>query len=147
MSSKDHILVKISKEQIRTQLKKMLGSEHCDLISQVIIDNLSETEVGLTQLYKAFSGLKDQLKYKAGQVVWVKVSTLYSWRIEKDKMVQAGMIHQDQVMALITEINETKLLPYKIKYAYIGGGGSQEEDQMEVAEEALNPYDGYPMNQ
>lgn len=147
MSSKDYIHVKISKEQIRTQLKKVLGSEHCDLISQVIIDNLSETEVGLAQLYKAFSGLKDQLKYKAGQIVWVKLSVLYTWKIGKDQMSAARMIHQEQVKALITEVTKTKLNPYKIKYDYIGIDGKQSEDEIEVEEESLNPYDEYPMNQ
>lgn len=144
-NKKDYIKVRIQKEQIRAQLKKMLGSEHCELISQIIIDNLSETEVGLAQLYKAFSGLQDQLKYNAGQQVWVDIGTLYSWRVDKDKMYAAGLVHQERVKGTITRISKTSQKPYTISYDCINSNGEEETDTTDVEEHQIFPYDSYPM--
>ena len=147
MSNKDYIQVKIHKEQIRTQLKKMLSSEHSDLISQVIIDNLSVTEVGLSQLYKSFSGLKDEFKFKVGQKVLVNQSSLHTWRIDYEKMTEAGMIKQGQITCMITKLIKTQENPYTVKYIYLDSSGKEGEDTTDVEESAIFPLDEYPLDQ
>lgn len=147
MSNKDYIMVKIYKEQIRTQLKKMLSSEYSDLISQVIVDNLSVTEVGLSQLYKSFSGLKDEFKFKVGQKVLVNESNLYSWRIDKEKMAEAGMLKQGKITCMIANLTKTQAKPYTVKYTYINSSGEQGEETTDVNESEMFPVDEYPLDQ
>jgi len=125
----------------------MLGSEYSDLISQVIVDNLSVTEVGLSQLYKSFSGLKDEFKFKVGQKVLLNKSNLYSWRIDEGKMMEAGMLKQGRITCMITKLTKTQEKPYTVKYTYLDSSGKEGEDTINVDESGMFPVDEYPLDQ
>ena len=78
---KTHISVDIAVEDIRAALKKLICSDHSQLIGDVIIDNLLETDVGVKQLYLAMSGVREILKFKALDEVYIKYDYLYTSRI------------------------------------------------------------------
>lgn len=119
-TGKTHINVKISVSEIRAGLKKLIRSEHSELISEMIVSNLAETEEGLSQLYLAMSGVRVQFRFKVFDEVWVKFSSLATWRMDKEKMQAADLMFKGMVKGTIVEMNPHKTLPYKVKYTYRG---------------------------
>lgn len=125
MAKKTHIEVKVPVESIRDRLRKLLVSEHSQLIADVIVGNLSVTEVGLEQLFAAFAGIKDIRKYKVGDRVVCKAEVLYTWKFNKDDMAAAGQMHQGRVKGMIKDLNQYKKNMYEFEYTAIDGGKSE----------------------
>lgn len=111
-----HIEVKVTVESIRDSLRKKIVSENSKLITDVIIDNLSITEVGLKQLFRALSGIEDKIPYKVGDFVMVKIDPLYSWKFDKVKTREAGLIVQERLRAQIISIKPYHDASLEIQY-------------------------------
>jgi len=110
--------ISITKEQIFKKLKSILKNEHAHLISKIIIDNLAITEVGLSQLYKSFTGVEDTIDFRLGDEVYVKYESLNTWRLSKDKMIANGLLVQGVVRCTIDEINMQRNNSVKISHPY-----------------------------
>ena len=111
-----HIDVKVTVESIRDSLRKRIVSENSKLITDVIIGNLNTTEVGMNQLFKALSGIEDKISYKIGDFVMVDTGPLYTWKFDKEKTREAGLIIQDRVRAQIIRIDKYRDTPLELKY-------------------------------
>jgi hypothetical protein len=112
-----HIDVKVTVESIRDSLRKRIVSENSKLLTDVIIGNLNTSEVGMTQLFKALSGIEDTIPYKVGDFLMVKISPLYGWKFDKEKTKEAGLIIQDRIRAQLVCINRYKETPLEVIYA------------------------------
>ena len=140
MQKKEHINIRVSLEELRAGLQKMIRSEHSSLISKVIIDNLSVTEVGLQQLYRAMSGVSEKFKYKTLDEVSVKYDALSTWRMDKEKMKEANLIFQDHVNGTVTEVDPQRSQPYHINYECIDSKGARSKEDSWVSEEYIKPF-------
>jgi hypothetical protein len=122
MSTKK-ISINITQEELGVSLSKMIHSEHSVLISKIIIANLSQTEVGLQQLYLAFSGIECKLKFNFLDNVTFPLEFLYSWKADKPKTAAAGFVYQERVKGRITDINPQREYPYFVSYKYMDTSG------------------------
>jgi hypothetical protein len=121
--SKTHIDVKVSVESIRDSLRKRIISENSMLITDVIINNLKNTEMGLEQLFNALSGIEDKISYKVGDHVMVEVDPLYTWKFSKEKSAEAGLFLNNRIRAQIMEINPYSKTPLNLIYDVVDNKG------------------------
>jgi ribosomal protein L21E len=135
VDKKTHIDVKVSVESIRDGLKKLIISEHSQLIADVIVSNLAQTDVGLAQLFRAMSGIRDKLKYKVGDSVLAVPGSLDSWEFDKDFMTQQGLIVQGRVKAKVLEVKPFKKEQYKLVYTCLKMGRSEGKEVQSMVEE------------
>lgn len=124
---KESITINVNVEDIQAGLRKLLRSEFAPLISQIIIDNLATTEVGLDQLYLAFSGIQKKIKFNVLDEVYVKKMKCATWKMDVDAMEKADIIFKGAVRAEITEIDPCRKDPIAIKYKIITHAGDTEE--------------------
>jgi len=118
-----HIEVKVTVESIRDSLRKRIVSENSKLITDVIISNLSVTEVGIKQLFKALNGIEESVPYKVGDFVMVKIEPLYGWKFDKDKTKEAGLIIQGRLRAQIIAIKLYQDAAVELKYSVLDSSG------------------------
>lgn len=113
------VTITVTIDQIKQALQKLIKSEHSKLIANVIVDNLSVTDRGLSQLYNAFTGVQDICPYKIGQEVLVDVHALSSWRFDKKAMKDANIIINDKIKCSITDIDMLRNTCIHVKYTYL----------------------------
>lgn len=124
MAKKEKFEVKITTEELRLNLRDILsGSRFSSLVADVIVDNLSETEIGLEQLYKALGGTRPKAKFKVLDNVLIDMNALPTWRTDKE--ATAKLLFQGRMKGCISEINLQKKCAYKVEYAYIEEGSSE----------------------
>lgn len=103
--------MELSLSVVREMLEKalMTGSQKDPrMIADVIIDNLADTDKGISQLVMAFLGVRESTWWKPGDECLVKPAVIYGWGIEKDEMQKQGMYVKDMIKAKITAIDMTK---------------------------------------
>lgn len=115
MAKKTHINVEVSVADIRSSLRKRITSEHADLITDVIMGNLEKTEVGYRQVYLALSGVQEKLRFSPGDKVVVPVDHLSTWKFDKVKSSEAGLIHQGKVKAIVVGADPYVSYPYTVE--------------------------------
>lgn len=144
-----HITVKITHSQIRTMLAAIIGSASANsqLLAKVICDNLAGTEIGMDNLYLALNGVETKFKYRVGETIQVNRTSCYSWKVDFDKMNSLGLMTNDKVRAEIVKIHPYKRQPYEITYQYYSKDNEEIQTQngLYIDEEAITPYDGYPL--
>ena len=134
--------ITITKEQIFKKLKSILKSEHAHLISKIIIDNLAITEVGLSQLYKSFTGVEDTVDFRLGDEVYVEWNQLNTWRFNKDKMIANGLLEQGVVRCTIIEINMCRNCSIQISHPYYRDADDEiQTDTSWVSPNKITPAD------
>lgn len=143
MNKKDHILVKVSVNGIREGLVKIISSEHAQLIANVIIEQLSYTEIGLNKLHVALSGIPYTYKCNPLDEVWVSLDYLPNWRMDKPAMEKAGILKKNYVKCTVTEIHPHKKECYNLRFNLIKPGESEiSTDEYTVQEDGI--LDQYP---
>jgi len=123
MAKKEKFDIRVTTEELRLNLQKIIKSEFSSLVASVLIDNLSETEVGLEQLYKAISGMGPLAKFKIFDKVLVDMGHLPSWRLDKEKT--NALLFKGKMKAEITEVNLQRKSVYMLRYSYIDSSGSE----------------------
>lgn len=108
------------------------------------MDNLATTEVGLEQLFMAFSGIEWEPKYKVGDKIFIPDSHVYSWRYDEDKMREAGIIIDSRVKAVITEIHPNKKGQYTVEYQGITKEGDSKQEAVHVEERYVHLEEEWP---
>lgn len=147
MAKKSHIDVKVSVESIRDSLRKLIVSVHSNLITDVIIGNLDKTDVGFDQLYKALSGVQELPKFKVGDHVMIKVTSLYTWQFDQAKTEDAGLTLQGRIKCLIIDIDPYKKDPYEVSYKAIkvvGGVDTETDLKSQVQENTMCLEEEWP---
>jgi hypothetical protein len=127
--SKDYIEVKVKVKDIEAMLKDKLTGAYNKEVAQIVISNLKTTELGIEQLYNAFSGILPTTDVKVGDSVLINASTLPSWRIDFDKTKEAGFMYQSKMKGIVEYIDLCKIACYRVKYSYVdkSDGGKKEE--------------------
>lgn len=138
MIKRDHIFVKITVEEIKEALHKVIKSEHAHLISNTIVEQLSFTEVGIDKLYLSLNGIKQSYKYNVLDEVWVKVDQLPSWRMNKDIMKENGMIFNDYIKCMITAIHPNKGHCYVVRFEVMKDSTKEKSfEEYDIREDAI----------
>lgn len=114
MKNETHISIEVSIESIRDSLRKKIISEHSQLIADVIIGNLKNTECGTEQLFKALNGIGDTPKYKVGDDVLVDMNALYTWQFDKDATEKLAI--KGKIKAKILSIDLFKRSSYEVSF-------------------------------
>ena len=131
---KEYVDVRVSTAQIKRTLRDMLlNNPHRELIASTIVDNLSETEVGLAHLYNALSGVKPTVHVKVGDDALVKFDNLPTWRMDRTKMEESGQMEKGHVRVSVKEINLQRRESIIIEYT------SYKADSQEVVAYSLSP--------
>jgi hypothetical protein len=150
MSKKETVVVEVSVASIKQAFEKVINSKHAPIIVDAIVKHLQESELGLEDLYHSLLGAERSFKYKPLDKVWISLDHLPSWRIDKDKSLQAGLIEKERfIKCTIIDINPLSRSCYKIEFVAIATGkdetGLQEYPVSEAAiygreEEELLPF-------
>ena len=131
-----------SKDQLKKCFCNHLTGINKEEVADIIIEQLSRTDYGLTQLTMAMLGLKRQFAFKILDEVWVNIKSLNYWSINEELMKSKGMIINGYSPCKIIEIDEYRNECYKVTHDYIRSG----EDQLTtgyyfVSEESIRQKD------
>lgn len=144
MLKKEHIDVQISIQSIRDSLRKRIVSENSDMITDVIIMNLKKSPRGLEQLYKALSGVRDELKFKPGDKVYADISYLHTWKFDKDKSSEAGLVINKKMLSLVTAVDPQDQYTYEVTTEALDHSGTPIKVVSSVNEEHLYIEEEWP---
>lgn len=146
---KSYIEVRTSVEQIKERLVGcMKGTPHAALIAETIVDGLADSEMGLSHLYNAFSGLKPSVHVKIGDDVLIPWDNMPTWRMNKDKMREAGLLVKETlVKAVVVDINHNRRESIQVRYERIDESGKSAEDSYScIPDVVFNHSEEYPEN-
>lgn len=149
MSHKDDTFdVKIKVQDIRRQLQNVLSDHpHKDLIARKIIHNLKATERGLEHLFLAFSGVEVTTDFKVGERVFVRWSDVSTYSLDKEKMKEAGMIHQiaankhEYIAGTIMKIDLRKRYCINVEYTGLDSSGDEKKNTSDLQETSVHVKD------
>lgn len=117
----------MKKDQLITALEGALSRHpHCSVMAKAIVNNLEKSPVGVEQLIKSFLGMEETTHFSEGDKVWVRVSHLPTWRFNKDLMQQKGLIFQDKIECLITDIDLYTVSPLTVKFDCYNDNGDED---------------------
>jgi hypothetical protein len=124
----------------------MITSAYSDLITDIIIGNLGETNNGLEQLYQAMSGISFKPKYKVGDEIFVRLEDVGSWRIDVPKTKSEGLLlgNDDLLKGQISHINVYHMYPYTVSVSLVGTGSASVTVQSILLEEKSIIYEEWP---
>lgn len=144
MDKKDHILVKVPVNGIRESLVKIISSEHARLITNVIIEQLNHTEIGLDKLYMALSGVPFTYRFNILDEVWVNIDHLPGWRMNKDAMVKANLLKNNAyIKCTINKISPHRKHCYNVQFNILKPGETEVSlEEYDITEDAV--IDQYP---
>lgn len=144
------IQINVPVEEVRVRLEEMLDSPHRNMVADVIIGYLDKSPGGLEALVKALHGYQFFPKYKEGDEVLVDPTYLSSWRIDKDKMKEKGLLMKEGVRCKIESVDWYHTFPYRVSYNWINDKDETGEDKYSVREENMfqeeYPEDIYKWN-
>lgn len=123
------IHVEITTEEIQQLLEKHLVIKDKENFSKLIVGHLSNSNVGLEQIYKGLLGIYPKFSYKEGDWVYVDISNLTSWRMNKDSTLKLPSTLGQYIPCEITSVNPYNSSPYNINFKYV------KKDTEEVSDE------------
>ena len=128
--SKKTVNIEVKVEDIKDVLltKMDVNTPHVMLIVNTIVDNLTITPRGLSQLLMACNGVRPVTQFRVDNEVLIKIAHITSWNRDKMKMDQEGLVFQGYIKAKIIDINLQKLLPISVTYQGYDASGNWKED-------------------
>lgn len=139
-----NINVSISTDELKQALLKCFAKhEHKEIIVNVIIGTLNQTEIGLSHLYKALLGVEPQTKLKIGDKVLANFYTLPTWRMDKDKTLASGLIDKnDNMVCTVMAINNYKSDNIEIEMTYMNSKEDEfQKDTYPISDDKLTLID------
>lgn len=128
--SKKTFNIEISIDTLKKRIEKVFVSSkepHAKLLSKMIMANLTETEVGIKQVFLAFLGIEETIPYMVGDNIIVNSDYLPTWRWNKERMKE--LIVNKTLKAKITEIYPHKNFNIGLSYqCYKDGFEELQED-------------------
>lgn len=126
---------------LRHALKKLIKSEHNELIAKIIIRHLAASEMGLNDLILSLSGITRHFKYKILDEIVIPYNTSYTWKINKQFSIDAGYIIKGELIkAVIIGINNVSANQYKITYKFVDDKGIEIIQEQDVAQEQIELF-------
>ena len=126
---KKYVDIRVSTDQMKSTLRTKL-SDKCpykEVLVDAIIDTLAETEMGLSNLYNAFSGVIPTVHVKIGDDVLVSFDHLPTWRMDRERMREAGHLERGYVKCTVKEIHLQRRESIIVQYTACRSDNSQEE--------------------
>lgn len=111
-------------------LNNVLKHSNSTLISEVIVENLAQSECGLVNLFHSFNGIQPELadlNLKEGDMIPVRKYGLSSWNWDEKAMVQAQLILNDTVECHIIGYDNTKESCIHVEFMYITDTGERKK--------------------
>src|SRR3990172_8151564 len=108
--------IQITKDEIKALFSSIISSKYVKIIAEVVVGNLSTTEVGLSQLYKAMNGVFTPVNFKVGQSVFCKPDSLYSWNFDVSRMEQENYFMNGLIPCIVQEVNPHARNRVTVKY-------------------------------
>lgn len=130
-NKKQYLVVHVSMEQLIKKLEDCFDKNllNRSLIAKTIITNLGPTEMGLSHLYNAFSGIEPNVHVKIGDEVLIAWDHLPTWRINKTAMLDNKyIIKKHYVKGTVENIDYTKRDCIEVAYNYIDNNNEEKND-------------------
>ena len=117
----DDIRMTFSTEELAQMIKSVFKPEHAKVMSECITEILSERDPATMEvILKSAMGIDMTPAYKEGDEVFCKTTALSSWRWDKAKMKEAGLIDEDDLIkGTIVKAQKYKAFQYLFKYDYL----------------------------
>ena len=139
MKENEEITIRVTKSEIQYEFSKLLTGPNKDVIADVVINHLAEKEIGLQQLYKALSGIKPTSKHKVLDDVLINITSLYSYKMNKDKTEVSKLMFKGYLPGKVTTINLYKESPILVQFTCIGDDDKEVVVESWVEERHLLP--------
>lgn len=127
--SEKRISVEFSQKDVQKALLTHLKDPTDLKLAETIVGYLAIQDNALPGLMKALMGIYPDTKYKKGDMVWVKFSTLPSWKMDKNQTKtlphyspETAYDREGRILAQITEVNVYNSSPYTIEFSVYEGG-------------------------
>lgn len=144
MSDKNSIQIDVSLAELRRELRDriIVKEPHRDLIVNTIIDNLAKSEVGLEQLFKAFSGIKVVCPFPMGTKFKSRTWQLSLYSADTDTMKAKGIIRNDMMEVTLIDFEPNKKSCLVVEYDYLDKSGNPQRNttNVPVSEAYLEQY-------
>jgi len=138
MSKEKTVNVEISVTELKELLLRHLDIKDATNVANLIIGHVAQTDKGISQLFKALLGIFPTLIYKEKDFVYVDLSSLPSWRMDKIKTSELPTVKDGFILAQITDCNVYSGNPYRVNYETIRDGQTKPEiDVAQVTEASI----------
>lgn len=127
---KDEINVTIRKSDLKKMLKNVIQHSQSTLISEVIVENLAQSECGLVNMFHAFNGINPELadfNLKVGDMIPVKWYGLSTWDWDEQAMKNAQILLDGTVECHILGYDNTKTHSIHVEYIFIDKSGEKKK--------------------
>lgn len=115
------ISLRLDIQDISQAIAKTFKQEHSKLMTQAIMEVLSDSESDLESVFKASLGIVPHVHYFVGQKVILEMNGVSEWRFDKERMREEGLLADNNTATvLIKEVRPfSKTRTYSVQYAYI----------------------------
>jgi len=96
------IHVILSRREIIKRISDTFKPSHKQCMSDCLNDILDDTE--LQTVFKASLNIEPELQYKIGDDILVRADMIYIYEMDKDAMVEAGLIKENTMKATIVNV-------------------------------------------
>lgn len=115
------IRISMSYDDIAQAIEKTFKPDHAKLMTQAILEVLSDSDSDLESVFKASMGITPKVDYFVGQQVIADINGLSDWRFDKQKMIEEGLLSaENTVLTIITHVRPfSRTRTYTLQYEYI----------------------------
>ena len=118
------IHVILSRREIIKRISDTFKPSHKQCMSDCLNDILDDTE--LQTVFKASLNIEPELQYKIGDDILVRADMIYIYEMDKDAMVEAGLIKENTMKATIVNVKPYALnAEYYVEADYIKKGSAE----------------------
>lgn len=89
------------------------------LMSECMIDLIGNDSSKLGILCRTALNIAPDIRYKVGDEVLCKASSMSTWNWNRQEMQNQGLIKDNHLKAIIREINKYAVYPYEVEFSYI----------------------------
>lgn len=108
------INVEVTITEIKDLLMKHLDVKRADSVANVIVGHMVQTDKGVPQLFKALLGVFPTAKYKPGDMLWIKLGGISSWKYDMVLTKALPNVQDDCILAQVKDINIYLGYPYTV---------------------------------
>lgn len=116
------INVEVTATEIKSLLIRHLDIKQSDSVANVIIGHMCQTDKGISQLFKALMGIFPTAQYMPGDMLWIKLGALSTWKYDMEATKALPNVQGDCILAQIKDINIYQAYPYTVSIDAIKTG-------------------------
>lgn len=127
------INVNVSKDELIKIMEGVLSAHpHNTILARVIVNNLTKSPVGISQLVKGLVGLETTTYFKVDDVITVPFNKLPTWRLNENRMREEGMLFQGRIEATILNVDLYDSSPLTIEYEMYDNDNKRTKDNFRI---------------